>query len=536
MDLEQEAKQSAILPDHLKELLQPTPSGVAKLISAWHGLAAETQILLLSELEKCRHPAYLDEKIRSNAVKSASSYVRYLAAKSLHFEEGDSKEKQELKRLIESDPDPLVRYCLLENKDRIFSCEFLDNPEEFFAQPQEARLAIVRNLTSKGEAMSALIAYAVDRQLKSGEVSKNELFEILSDYVNKPEFKNNYRNSLAINGVGEYQSGKDIDSLWHLTLKLPEGISHVLIENLPEGAGLSMGIPENVLQGMSDNQLETLLFRPDIGAVDFRREIFFRADRDCNVLLKGAAISHNFDLGHKEFSDILVKPDKEKVYLLKHLSIMTHDLSLCLYDAIHDILRITDASPLGPDFEYAQFSKDKLEKRLARLKGPRKEKQLLELQLYRLAKRAVPWKSGASFQPPSGELEFLRDNTVQGNTWATFIAFLEAWTQNRWQTEKLEQSLPRIEKTGGDLAAAENGAGSLSAVTERIEEKLEDIFSALTVNVGNKESSFEKALANLSSHSDQSQRKILEAVVSLKAEISELRSVKKRYKVLSMFI
>ncbi|MFQ5717289.1 MAG: hypothetical protein ACE5GQ_09335, partial [Nitrospinales bacterium] len=477
MDLGQETKPSGMLPDHLKELLQPTPSGVTKLTSVWSALTTETQILILSELEKCRHPAYLEEKIKSNAVKSKSPYVRYLAAKSLCFDEGGSEEKQELKRLIENDSDPLVRYCLLENKDKIFSCELLDNPEVFFAQPQEARLAIVRNLTNKGEAMSALIAYAIDRQLKNGEVSRNELFEILSDYVNKPEFKNNYQNNLALNGIGEYQNGKDIDSLWHLALKLPEEISHVLIENLPEGAGLSMGIPESVLQGMSDNQLETLLFRPDIGVEDFRREIFFKADRGGKVLVRGAAVSHNFDLDHKEFSDILAKPDKEKVYLLKHLSIMANDLSLCLYDAIHDILCITDASPLGPDFEYAQFSKDKLEKKLAQLKGPHREKQLLELRLYRLAKNSVPWEFGASAQPPSGELEFLKDNTVQGNTWATFIAFLEAWTHNRWQTEKLERSLPPIEEIGEGVAAAENGVESLSAVTERIEEKLADIFS-----------------------------------------------------------
>jgi len=36
------------LPEHLKELIQPTPSGVDKLLAAWDGLSVETQLLILS--------------------------------------------------------------------------------------------------------------------------------------------------------------------------------------------------------------------------------------------------------------------------------------------------------------------------------------------------------------------------------------------------------------------------------------------------------------------------------------------------------
>ncbi len=40
------------LPDYLKDLLIPTPSGIAKLIAAWHGLSTETQILFMTEIEE----------------------------------------------------------------------------------------------------------------------------------------------------------------------------------------------------------------------------------------------------------------------------------------------------------------------------------------------------------------------------------------------------------------------------------------------------------------------------------------------------
>ena len=72
------------LPDHLAPLLQPTPSGVAKLVAAWDGLNTESQILVLTELDKARLPAYLNEKIRIKALDSANAYVRYLAATGFH--------------------------------------------------------------------------------------------------------------------------------------------------------------------------------------------------------------------------------------------------------------------------------------------------------------------------------------------------------------------------------------------------------------------------------------------------------------------
>jgi len=182
------------LPAYLKELLHPTPSGVAKLIAVWDGLNTESQILVLTELKKFKGPAYLADKIWIKAFDSSNPYVRYLAARVFHFSEDDSDENKALKKRIDEDPDPLVRHCLLEREWRLLGSSEIRDPDRFFKLPHEARLAIVRRLieTGSGERIAALISHAVDHQLKAGEVSEIELFEILSDYVNKAEFRARY--------------------------------------------------------------------------------------------------------------------------------------------------------------------------------------------------------------------------------------------------------------------------------------------------------------------------------------------------------
>ena len=61
-----ETQKQLDIPTHIKGLMQPTPSGIAKLLAAWDGLSSETQILILSKLDEIHAPAYLAEKVRIN--------------------------------------------------------------------------------------------------------------------------------------------------------------------------------------------------------------------------------------------------------------------------------------------------------------------------------------------------------------------------------------------------------------------------------------------------------------------------------------
>lgn len=443
-------------PKYIKELMRPTPSGIAKLIAAWSGLSTETQILILSKLDEIRAPAYLAEKVRLNVLDSENAYVRYLAARKFYFSNDCSDEEKFIKEKIENDPNSLVKYSLLEDSSAssaIFDDTFKD-ADKFFALPHEARLAKIRAVNGMGERIAALLSQAAEKHLKDGTVSEIELYEILADYIAKPEFHEQYTdNRVTYDGYGEYMKGKDIESLWQLVPKLPERISNILIENLPEASGLG-GIPEDVITSMTDYQLSTLLYRRDIRLEKLRKKLFW--EMDDSQFKKSAAVSSNFKLEYDEFAKILAKPPKEKVSILKNLGSMASQLSLCFYDAIHDALFASDGGPLGSDFEDAIFARDALERRLNELQGGRREEELTELRLYRLANRAVPWDPKKEGYPPSEELEFLSEKIVAGDTWATFIGFSKVWARRPWWIKDLDIHLPRIDEIDNDPANETN--------------------------------------------------------------------------------
>jgi len=451
MNANMKSKKQTGDPKYIKELMQPTPSGIAKLLSAWSGLSAETQIIILSKLDETHAPGYLTEKVRINALDSDNSYVRYLAAKNFYFSNECSDEERLIREKIENDSDPLVKYSLLEDSSGISAIfdDSLNDADTFFALPHEARLAKIRTINGHGEKVAALLEHAVDKQLKEGSVSEIELFEILTDYLVKPKFHEKYTdNRVTYDGFGEYLKGKDIESLWQLVPKLPEGISHVLIENLPEASGLKSEIPEDVINAMTDYQLQILLDRSDVGLEKLRKKLFWESDESRDKIISTA---FNFNLTHDEFANILAKSPEEGVSILKDLGMLANELSLCFYDAIHDVLFASDVSTLGNDFEYAIFARDSFERRLNELEGWQKEKELTELRLYRLAEMTVPRNSKKKVYPPSGELEFLSEKIVPGDTWATFMGFSETWSSRSSRTKDLDKHLPRIAEIEDDL-------------------------------------------------------------------------------------
>ncbi|WP_419657519.1 uncharacterized protein Dvar_66640 [Desulfosarcina variabilis str. Montpellier] len=453
------------VPAYLVDLLQPTPSGTSKLIAAWDGLSVETQIQILLALEETKVPEYQSKKVRYKALDSPNAFVRYLAAKQFCFFDDYDEEGKALKERIETDSDPLVKYCLLDIAD-------FKNEEFFFSHPQEARLAIIRKFKGWGTVIASIITYAVDNLLGQARVSESDLSEILEDYLKNPSFIEYYQTNKGNpnDGYGEYLTEKefknDHEALWNLILKVPKDISYILLENLPETVGpiienhssISV-IPENILDQLTKKQIETLLFREDIVLKDYRHKLFNQPlERFDGV--RSAAIAYNFDLTYDDFSELLEKPDSEKRDILRDLSSMASDLSLVFYEAMHDIILEYHTDIM----EYAGDAQWKFERKVKSLKGWQLENQLIELRLYRLAKRAVPWNNSkkdislpdklefmADFIndrkksiPPRGELEFLSDFGIDGDTWATFKSFSGEWANRYGYTEKLERFLPQI--------------------------------------------------------------------------------------------
>ena len=526
------------IPAYLHELLQPTPSGAAKLIAAWDGLTPETQILMLAAKKKSPGPAYLYEQIIDKALLSDNGFVRYMAAREISFNDPDRQNG--LRTQIANDAEALVRYAHLETDFGTLDHE-LEDPEKFFALPHQARLAKVRRLTGSGESVAKLIAYAVQRQMKDGRVSERELFEILSDYLNKSEFKNRYvQDRLCYDGLKEYSVGQELEALWQLVLNVPESLSRIIIEHLPESGGLSTGIPKHVLDGMSDRQLRTLFYRPDIGLEEFRKQKFFETleangekDGSSREGTQCAAVSFAFDLTDDEFAMILAKPDERRVRTLRNLSMMAQGLRLCLYEAIHDALFASEVS--SSDYVDAEFAKRTFEGKLRELKGWQREKQLRELKLYRLAVQAVPWKMKKEGYPPSGELAFLQEAVVDGDTWATFIAFCREWDEARFLTKRLERRLPKIWEAGEEegLALDEEEIGDADRLADRVANKLADLLATAHGETEEGESKLAQALGRLGVHATVAQEKTLEAVNSVKAELAQLSCSQCRQRAIS---
>ena len=526
------------VPAFVEDLMQPTPSGIRKLLAAWDGISPETQMLILSKFDEVRAPPHLIRKVYIKALDSSNAYVRYLAARKFKFERSLTEEERVIKGRIENDPDPLVKYALLENPSSLsvmYDDAFKD-ADSFFALPQEARLAKLRLIVGGGKWIAGLVSEAVDRHLKEGIVSEIELYEILGDYLTKPAFKERYTNGQqTYDGYNEYTKGSDIESLWELVPKLPASLSTLLIENLPESSGLKTEIPKEAIDAMTDHQLELLLSRQDIDLKELRKKIFWE-DSDRNAKLRSASIRVNFSLDNDEFARILTKPVKERIQILEDLGMMARDLRLCIYDAIHDALFASDASPFGGDYEYALLARDQLKTRLRELEDWERESELTDLRLYRLAQSTVPWDSSKTGSSPSGVFEFLADEIVAGDTWATFMAFSKAWRRKQDELEdeedpiaaknNLVRYLPRIYEIKGDNTDLDLFAG--------IDQRLKDIRQVVDSTYVEK---YEEMLA---SHEqkiiDEQESRLKEHTNSFQTALNGIQDQQKRQKTLMVII
>ena len=470
----------AQLPPHLEPLLQPTPSGVAKLLAAWDGLQVETQLDFLSRLAQIKYPAFLVAEIREKALRSETPYVRYMAYLGAYLN-SDSANDVAAKQRIEADSDPLVRYSTKEIEWAIADKEISD-AETFLALPHEARLAKVRLLKANGDDIAKIVSCAVDNHLKDGRVSETEIYEVLADYLLKPSFRQHYEGDKwrrSYDGYGEFTAGRDIEALWRLVPAIPARLAHLLIETLPPEVGLSSGIPPEVIRDVTDHQLQTLLYRRDISLRDLRQEIFRTAGKDRDGVL-AAAISSHFSVENAEFAELLRLPEKERLAALRNLATYAGDLRLCVYEALHDYLSVTDK---WEDASYAEIAK---ERKLGDLQpGWRRDEELRQLRLYLLARQTAPLakeNQGGAVHPPYGDLEFLARHAKRGDPWQTFVAFESEW-QSSSTAKALERCLPRIDGVDpdDDSSGVDHSNGESDAIAN-VKEKLDHILATLRAN------------------------------------------------------
>lgn len=411
---------------YIRHVLTPTPSGVEKILALWDGLEIIEQISIIECLSDFRLPAYLSDKIRFKAFESQNSYMRYLAARGLYISSGDSEERQLFRKKVLEDGSELVKNAFLEEEYALgLGAEYKD-PEGFFSMAHEKRLAKIRGLNGNCvEPFASLIEYAVTSLLPNCKIIEIEIYELLADYLKNPSFKKKFQQERGYDGYGEYLKGRGLERLWGLTRIVPEGLSLIIIENLPTHGGFCDAIPQSVLDGFSDKQKFTLLYRDDVALIDYRRKLVLSDNTGDDV--KNAALSCNFDLEYEEFHVILNKEKKQQATELKRLTDWARDLSLVIYEAIHDRFCVLGSSPMGLDYEYASDAKNMFDFRFGKLTNAQKLTQVRELRLYRLAKDVVPWQNGDEPTQLEGDFEFLNQYIVKGDTWETFMNFSKNW-------------------------------------------------------------------------------------------------------------
>lgn len=435
------------VPKYLHSLLEPTPSSLIKLNAAWDGLCFETQLMVIDLLPKVSYPNYLTPRVnsvRDKALRSSVPYIRYLA----YLDNTDRKTESEIsiKSRLELDIDPLVRYSMKETTWSLFSDPEFKDPERFLSLPQDARLARLRLLEANALDVSKIITHAIDNHLVDGRLTELELLEMLADYIIKPSFKAHLEGDewrKRYDGWGQHQAGIEIEALWNLIPICPRSIAFFLIQHLPPKAGFYREVKDDILETLTEEQLTALLYRKDIGLRGLRRKFYL--DHTRGEAVRSSAVSANFEAEYSDITDILSLGDKEKNNALKFLAMNGGSLQLVIYRLLYDLISLTD-------WESAGLIEISFDRRLSQLENTGyRDLELLQLRLYILARRAVPWKSDHDGSPPLGEISFLAEQIVPGNTWSTFLGFQSKW-KSLWNARSLEGHLPRIEGVDPDEA------------------------------------------------------------------------------------
>lgn len=526
------------LPVHLVPLLGQTASGFAKFFAAWEGLSMESQILLIEEINRRESDHPYEQAIRFKALSSTYPYVRYLAARKIRFDSKGDTNPNPLENRIQQDACDLVRYAPLENGMAFpFLDEGLKNPDAFFRLPHPARLAKMRGLRGCGEMVSNLITHGWEHEAK-----EHELYEVLLEYLANGQFSSYYeRRALGPDGWGEYMRGRDIESLWRLVPKSPGSIAFQLLSHLPESAGLGSGVPQEVLDALSDQQLTVLLSRPDVGLASVRRKLFFDS-AETRETLRVAAVSHNFEIKTEEFAEILAKPEMDR---RRYLGDLVYALGLrpCMAEAIYDCLDQKPGSETESECDHRywtqQFVERNLRANLKKIKS-RRDWRILELRVYRLARRAASWKRDTEGYLPA-EFEPLREQVVQGDPWTTFMHLFPRLQrccdydrihdfETRSKYEKLAKVLPRIEEIDGPEEAETAGPANkdqVEHVASEIKESLSSIQSAYNSRLDGLERALQQARSEqtqaLEKKLNQEKADLLEGLKAIENEVVSLR-------------
>ena len=423
-------------------------------------LTVESQVVILERLADVG--GWHIEDIAHKAVESRNEYIRYLGCRCVR----GSSLTDSLKQRIEKDPSELVQSSLFElgDFDAIFN-KNLKEPEKFWNLPKLGRAAMFRDGSIPGYKVAELFSW-----LRQGSdrpsIDEGEIMDLLWDYATSPGFKKMLRNAHRV--YDEWPGPDDCQALWALVIALPGDTSYPLIEHLTA----DRSITSDVLEMLSDRQINWLLNRREVHLRDFRRKIYERPGED-NKGLREVALRWNF-VESDGLSEVFEMPKDPRSRLLKDIVEFADDLTLTMYAAIRDTLR------RDGEEKSARLSDDRMCKRgrwISNQPGYDVTAEVMDLRVYLLAERVLPWKqrSGVSEtrdkdnvtledepEPDpdlsllEGDLQFLQ-RYLMANTWETYRHFADRLLhRSDVNVSALSKNLPDYRLTGVQLPPPSN--------------------------------------------------------------------------------
>lgn len=439
--------------DVWSEILEPTPSGTRKFVSAWESLSNETRLRLLLERLSEKGPRYLEAMVLEKALECDSPYIRYVASR--HLWRLSGPKAKELGSRARSDPDSLVRYALSETTIPIG--DLFSERGAFLRLPHEERLAVVRELKGGGEAIANIVRDALGEEYHS-KVSQLEIAEIVLDFLGSKNFKKHYGHErYKWDGWAEYQRRRDLEALWLLVTDVPDLVETALLQELPDFGELQLS--HRQITGKFEQRHWSILFeRAEIKLEEIRVEKFFECNEEEQKTSKSMSafrmlcMMHNFYLLDDEFAEVLRLKDPLRKEVLTELADFGSELSLHMIEAVRDIL----SSYESVDYQYLWRSGRNFDERLRSLREEQRTNEIWKLRIYRLAKEVVQWRGAAPVTSTESDLKFLSEGVVEGDIWATFQSFYSSTQKQPEKGKKVLKWLQKFQQLGDEFSGEEN--------------------------------------------------------------------------------
>jgi len=424
------------IPKYLEELVKPTPLSVTKLLAAWDGLSDETKIMIMYEYVSS-YPIDYKVRVCLNAIKSGNIYLRHLAHEigTNVFDFNLSGETSELLNKIrfisERDESKLVS-----GRDVVIyglKC----TPEEFFNLSESERLCNISRIKGYGKQVSEFIQYYYQNRIKFPQVSENNIYDILCQYLTGKSFDKYKSNKMYFDGFDEFSKGEDVLALWNLVGIVNEKTAYLLIKYLPSESGFN-DFTTDIIQNLPEKYLVSFLGNQNNNVSWFRKSIFDSSSYSQNV--KDAAICCHFYLSEQEFLNI-VKYDTQKRLSIIEKLVFAYDIDICIFKAISDLLMLEK----NVDYMSIKFCKEHVERSLKRLSPEFQVYKVNLLRLYEIAKRILPWNETTprEFNFPN-EVKLLKFDTVGLNTWEIFIKIKEIFEFSYKNNDKISIVLDKM--------------------------------------------------------------------------------------------